>query len=108
MAQKAPRPVCGDRAAGNHGYAGKRPFTRLNPETQVLGRLRRQRQVEQLHALGPRAVAEFLDELDRHLDLGDDLDGRLERYAALDPDVLAAFGGDRFPAAPLRVIGGKP
>jgi hypothetical protein len=35
MAQKAARPVIGDRAAGNHGHAGKRPFTRLNPETQA-------------------------------------------------------------------------
>jgi hypothetical protein len=38
--------------------------------------------------------------------LGDDLDRRLEAYAALDPDLLVALGGDRFPPAPLRVVGG--
>jgi hypothetical protein len=51
---------------------------------------------------------ELLDELDRHHDLGDDLDRRLDRYADLDPDILRALGADRFPPAPLRLIGGAP
>jgi hypothetical protein len=67
-------------------------------------RLRRQRQVELLYALGPRIIFELIDELDRHYGLGDDLDRRLARYARLDPVILAAVGGDRFPNMPLRMV----
>jgi hypothetical protein len=31
----------------------------------------------------------------------------LARYAALDRDVLAAVGGDRFAPQPLHVVGGR-
>jgi hypothetical protein len=51
-------------------------------------------------------VFELVDELDRHHALGDDLDRRLARYAAVNPQILAAVGGDRFPEAPLRAVGG--
>ena len=74
-------------------------------KSQALARLRRQRHVEQIHRLGARAVFELVDELDRAHGLGDDLDRRLEAYAGLDPDLLAALGADRFPAAPLRLVG---
>lgn len=70
-------------------------------------RLRRQRQIERLHHLGVRAVFELFDELARHHGIGDDIDRRLARYAALDPAVLAVVGGDRFAAAPLRAVGGR-
>ena len=78
-----------------------------NPShAQAQRQLRRQRHVEQIHRLGARALFELVDELDRVHGLGDDLDRRLERYARLDPDLLAALGADRFPAAPLRIVGG--
>jgi hypothetical protein len=54
-----------------------------------------------------RAVFELFDELARHHGIGDDIDRRLARYAALDPAVLAVVGGDRFAAAPLRAVGGR-
>jgi hypothetical protein len=75
-------------------------------QSQSLVRLRRQRHVEQIHRLGARIVFELLDELDRHHGLGADLDRRLERYSSVEPDILAALGGDRFAAAPLRLVGG--
>ena len=74
-------------------------------KSQALARLRRQRHVEQVHRLGARVIFELLNELDRHHGLGDDLDRRLEAFAGLDPDLLAALGADRFPAAPLRLVG---
>jgi hypothetical protein len=49
---------------------------------------------------------ELVDEIARHHGLGDDLDNRLERYAGLDPVLLAEVGGDRFPASPVRLVGG--
>ena len=78
-----------------------------NPShTQAQRRLRRQRHVEQIHRLGARVIFELVDELDRHHGLADDLDRRLERYAALDPEVLRALGADRLPVSPVRIVGG--
>lgn len=67
-------------------------------------RLRPQRNVERIYALGPRVVSELLDELDRHHRLGSGLDQRLARYAELDPLILAAIGGDRFAHEPVHVV----
>jgi len=59
-----------------------------------------------LHRLGPRATFELLDELARaHPEIAPDIDRRLERYAQLSPALLRATGGDRFPAAPIRLVG---
>ena len=77
-------------------------------KSQALARLRRQRQVERIHRLGARVLFELVDELDRHHGLGDDLDRRPERYAALDDRLVAAVGADRFLASPQRVVGGQP
>jgi hypothetical protein len=105
MAQKVARPVCGDRAAGNIGYASQHPFIRLNPEKQVLARLRQQRHVERVCRF-PRLIAELLEEIGRHHGIDADIERRLAKYAALDPEILAAVGADRFPAAPIRLVGG--
>src|SRR4051812_42682747 len=70
-------------------------------------RLRRQWQVERIHRLGARAVAELLDEIGRHNpEIVADLDRRIAAYAAIDAEILGAVGGDRFPASPMRVVGG--
>jgi hypothetical protein len=52
-----------------------------------------------IHNLGPRALWELL----RELVAGRDLVERLERYAAIDPDILEALGGARFPEL-LRAV----
>jgi len=64
------------------------------------------RQVEALHALGARATFEFVLEV-----IGETpparrawIARRLEIYAALDADMVAAYGADRFPASPLRLV----
>jgi hypothetical protein len=66
-------------------------------------RLRRQRQVERIWRLGARVVFELIDELARHHDIAD-VDYRLTRYAALDPELLRAVGGDRFPHPPIHGV----
>jgi hypothetical protein len=72
-----------------------------------LAALRRRSQVEAIRRLGPRALAELLDELRRHHPaIAEDIDQRLARYAALDPQILASVGGDRWPAVPIHAIGG--
>jgi hypothetical protein len=80
----------------------------LRPKSQYPDNLRRQRQIEHI-CRTPRLVAELLAEIGRHHGIADDIAARIAAYAAIDPDVLAAVGGDRFPPAPLRVVaGGAP
>jgi hypothetical protein len=69
-------------------------------------RARRRRLIEAIHALGSRVLFELIDELDRHHGLGRDLDRRLARFAAIDPKLLRAVGGDKFAPAPMRLVGG--
>lgn len=67
------------------------------------------RQVEALHRLGPRAVAEFLREIGARGMRWALIEQLLARYARLDPAVVRAVGGDRFPPPPpprLRIIDG--
>jgi hypothetical protein len=75
-------------------------------QSQALARVRRQRAVERIHALGVRVVFELLQQLDRDHGLGADLDRQLGRFAKLDRALGQGAGGDRFPASPLRIVGG--
>ena len=79
-----------------------------SPQDAASARLRRQRLVAVIVGLGERCVYELFAELDRDHGLGGDLDDRLERYARLDPTILHAVGGDRFPTSPIRIIGDEP
>src|ERR1700730_17555933 len=111
MSQKSARPAgwvpVGAGLDDLRGQRQSEAFLQQNAlREQAQRRLRRQRLVERVVALGPRIVFELVDELDRHLGLGDDLDQRLERYATLDPSLLIAVAADRFPASPLRRLEG--
>jgi hypothetical protein len=65
-----------------------------------------QRASERLHRRGPRACGELLNEL--ILEGGPAfavfLRRRLEAYGRLDPDILKALGGWRFPGPPLYLV----
>ena len=74
----------------------------------VVADLRFRRQVERVHALGPRAVAELLAEIGAERAIQTIIDTKLDRYAKLDPAAIEAAGGDRFPPAPLHEIGKAP
>ena len=66
---------------------------------------RRRRYAEAIHRLGPRALYELLAELRRHHPgIAADLDRRVATYAAMDPQILVAAGGDRFPSAPIHAV----
>ena len=107
--ERKPGPAAGSAAKAGRDWVGTQDRSSDTTLTALRlaasRRMRRQRYVERLCQLGPRVVAELLDELDRHHQLGGDLDDRLERYAQLDATVLAALGADRFPALPLRCVG---
>jgi hypothetical protein len=64
-----------------------------------------QRLVRQAHALGPRVIAELLAEIGAEFLIRVSIERKLERYAALDPQILRAVGADRFPPwPPLRLV----
>jgi hypothetical protein len=105
LEKENPVPLAGGNRAGIR-YAVQQPSTREILKTQAQQRLRRQHLAQQVHRLGARVLFELLAELGRHHGIEDDIGRRLERYAELDPEVLRALGGDRFPPAPLRLVGG--
>ena len=106
MPPKAPRPVWWDRAAAGIDIGQEHCLdTTANQKPQYPAYLRHQRQVEHLCKI-PRLVAELLAEIGRHHGVEDDIASRLQRYAELDDDLLAALGGDCFPPSPLRVVRG--
>jgi hypothetical protein len=105
MPQKQnPEPLAGGLGAGIR-YAEFATDARAHLISQATRRLRRQYLAQRVHTLGARVLFQLIDELDRHHGLGDDLDQRLERYAAVDPELLRALGADTFPALPLRLVG---
>ena len=65
--------------------------------------LRRQRQVEHVHALGARTVYELLTALATETGGDAVLDRLLVEYERLSPAMVCAAGGDRFPPPPVRV-----
>lgn len=111
MSPETARPAAGASRAGLDDFrvAAESRFS-LHPialRAQAQRRLRRQRQVEWI-CRTPRLVAELIDEIARHHGIEDDITRRLAAYAALDPALLVSVGGDRFPASPVRIVGGAP
>jgi hypothetical protein len=101
---KYPASLVGSGNRAGIGYAEQLFITRKTAETQ---RFRRQCLIEAIEHLGSARVwFELLDEIGRHHGTAADIDQRLVRYAAIDTGILAAVGGDRFPALPLRAVGG--
>ena len=78
--------------------------TRTATSLQGLGGPRFERQIERLHRLGPRPTAELLAEIAADTGATNLVVGLVEKYAELDPGVVRAVGGDRFPPMPLQVM----
>ncbi len=72
----------------------------LTPILGALSAQRRERLAEHLHRLGSRPCLEALIEVAD----GADLDGVLIRYSRLDPDIVKALRGDRFPPLPIHAV----
>ena len=70
----------------------------------VIADLRRQRHVQELHRLGPRALDALLIEIGAERGITTLVERKIERYAALDGDALELAGGDRFPARPIHEV----
>ena len=80
----------------------------LNPigpaVAEAVADLRFRRQIEHIHALGPRVTAELLAEIGAERSIMTIIDRKLDRYAGLEPETLEVTGGDGFWPAPVREI----
>ncbi len=63
------------------------------------------RDVERLHALGPRALLELLAELGRERLIRTRIECLVARYATIEAATLALVGADRFPPASDEIEG---
>ena len=90
--------------AAHNPQAADRAISAEVATTQPLAGPRFHRRIEHLHRLGPRVFGEMLAEIaavtGQHVRVVD----LVEEYAALDPAVLRAVGGDSFPVMPLEVV----
>ena len=73
-------------------------------ERTAISALRRQRHIQKLHGLGPRALDELLIEIGTEFGITAFIDQKLERYAKLDPEALEAAGGDIFSPVPIHGV----
>ncbi len=78
--------------------------TRSPHNPQGLAGQRLDRLIERVHALGPRPLAELLGEIATATGEPGLIADRVAAYARLDPDLVCALGGDRFPTMPLAVL----
>jgi hypothetical protein len=80
----------------------------VNPDLIDIADLRFCRSVERLHRLGWRVLYELLAEFGAERLIQSAIDEKLNHWVArLDADVLAAVGGDRFPANPVHHLWGE-
>ncbi len=70
----------------------------------IVGDLSFQRDVERLHRLGPRPQYELLREIERRYGCARFIRDRVKAYGELDPGLVQALGGDRFPEAPVHEV----
>ena len=70
----------------------------------LLQERRFRRDVERLHDLGVRATFEILAEVGRARMCRTYIEELTARYAQLDPAIVRAVGGDRFPAPPIHEV----
>ena len=86
-------------------------FRRKQPSLQARRwaeqrRIRRLSCAQRVWRLGDRVLFGLVDHLACRFGLEDEIDRLLDRFAALDPAVLRALGGDRLPAPPIHRVGG--
>jgi hypothetical protein len=115
MAPSKERRPAGDRTALRHfdsttahAFSSDLDHEQASASSRLLEQLadlRFRRAVERLHQLGPRPLYEMLVELGASRLIRSEIERQVERYAALDLDILRQLGGDRFPPLPLHCVG---
>ncbi len=86
-------------------YTDFGPFRHLGSlAAELVDNPRFRHQVEHLHSLGPRAIAELLAEIGVERGIRTIIDRKLDRYSQLKPEALKATGGDAFRTPLLRKV----
>lgn len=99
-------------AADAFGYRYGPPVEREFVDRQPIGAvtaenvvdLKFRRAVEKLHAKGPRAVGELLAEIGAERSCRTEIEAKLERFAAIDDEVLHAMDANRMPTSPIHEV----
>ena len=95
-----------------HARPRRRSHRKLIPigpiAAEIVANRKFQRQVERVHALGPRVTAELLAEIGAERGITSIIDSKLNTYAGLDPKAIEATGGDGFWPLPLHEIRRTP
>ena len=111
--EKLPRPpdkrenARWSRAGAEVGSRGRLNTTSCipsGPKAQPLAGPRYEHLCRQVHALGVRPLGEMLIEIAAATGQPDLIADRLQAYARLDPEIVRALGGDKFPPMPLQVM----
>jgi hypothetical protein len=99
------------RGAANFESGLEHRFIKASPPksqgTPDLADFRLQRAVAKLHRLGPRPLYELLVELGAQRLIRSEIEALVYKYAAIDPAVLRAAGGDRLAPWSPHVVGGS-
>ena len=104
MAQKQESPAVDGAFECLAGRLDASEYTRSPHNPQALAGQRFERQVERVHNLGPRVVAELLAEIATATDQPALIADRLQAFAALDPEHVRFVGADKFPPMPLGMV----
>ena len=78
--------------------------TKTTSNLQGLADPRFEHLCRQVHALGPRPMAELLAEIATATGEPNLIADRLQAYAGLNPEIVRALGADRFPPMALEVV----
>ena len=78
--------------------------TQTATTAQALAGPRFEHMVERVHGFGPRSLAEMIVEIATATGQPALITDRLQAYAGLDPEIIRAFGGDRFPPSVLGMV----
>ncbi len=89
-------PVAGEPLKQHHSLNSKMP--------QALASVRHERNVEHVHALGPRPLYEMLAEIAIATGEPGIVADRVEAYAELNPELIRAIGANHFPPPPMVLI----
>ncbi len=85
-------------------HRSRRPPGRGEIAAEIVADLRFRRQVERVHALGPRVTAELLAEIGAERSIQTIIDQKLDTYVELEPETLEVTGGDGFWQPPLHGV----
>ena len=83
-------------------YGSLRPIGQISAE--IVADMKFRRRVQRVHQLGDRVFGEMLAEIGAERGIQTIIDEKLKKYADLDPEVLEAAGGDRFPPVPIHGV----